>query len=86
MVLDASDLNLVTDHDELRERYARQHGVAAGYLPSDLDGLDDWGEAGTRAGQYRSDLAADEAALAVLDHGADADTAAGLAMEARRSS
>jgi fructose-1,6-bisphosphatase/inositol monophosphatase family enzyme len=32
-----------------------------------LDGLDDWGEAGTRAGQYRSDLAADEAALSVLD-------------------
>lgn len=27
----------------------------------------DWGLAGTRAGQYRSDLAADEAALAVLD-------------------
>jgi len=32
-----------------------------------LGGLDDWGLAGTRAGQYRSDLAADEAALAVLD-------------------
>lgn len=28
---------------------------------------DDWGPAGTRAGQYRSDLAADVAALAVLD-------------------
>ena len=27
---------------------------------------DDWGLAGTRPGQYRSDLAADEAALAVL--------------------
>lgn len=32
-----------------------------------LDGLPDWGSAGTRPGQYLSDLAADEAALAVLD-------------------
>jgi myo-inositol-1(or 4)-monophosphatase len=32
-----------------------------------LDGLDDWGDAGTRPGQYRSDLAADTAALAILD-------------------
>ncbi|MGE3621906.1 MAG: inositol monophosphatase [Acidimicrobiia bacterium] len=32
-----------------------------------LDRLDDWGLAGTRDGQYRSDLAADEAALAVLE-------------------
>jgi myo-inositol-1(or 4)-monophosphatase len=32
-----------------------------------LDGLADWGEAGTRTGQYRSDLAADAAALAVLE-------------------
>ena len=32
-----------------------------------LDDLDDWGLAGTRAGQYRSDLAADDACLAVLD-------------------
>ena len=32
-----------------------------------LDGLDDWGLAGTRSGQYRSDLAADDACLAVLD-------------------
>ena len=32
-----------------------------------LDVLDDWGLAGTRPGQYRSDLAADEAAVAVLD-------------------
>jgi fructose-1,6-bisphosphatase/inositol monophosphatase family enzyme len=31
-----------------------------------LDGLEDWGLAGTRAGQYRSDLAADAAALEVL--------------------
>jgi fructose-1,6-bisphosphatase/inositol monophosphatase family enzyme len=32
-----------------------------------LAGLGDWGPAGTRPGQYRSDLVADEAALAVLD-------------------
>lgn len=32
-----------------------------------LDGLDDWGPAGTRAGQYQSDLAADAAALEVLE-------------------
>lgn len=31
-----------------------------------LDDLDDWGLAGTRSGQYRSDLAADEVCLAVL--------------------
>ena len=31
-----------------------------------LGGIDDWGPAGTRDGQYRSDLAADDAALAVL--------------------
>lgn len=32
-----------------------------------LDRLDDWGLAGTRAGQYRTDLAADDVAIAVLD-------------------
>lgn len=32
-----------------------------------LDALADWGDAGTRDGQYLSDLAADEAALAVLE-------------------
>jgi myo-inositol-1(or 4)-monophosphatase len=32
-----------------------------------LAGLNDWGLAGTREGQYRSDLAADAAAVAVLD-------------------
>jgi len=32
-----------------------------------LGDLDDWGLAGTRVGQYRSDLAADAAALAVLE-------------------
>ena len=31
-----------------------------------VGGLDDWGLAGTRAGQYKSDLAADQAALDVL--------------------
>jgi myo-inositol-1(or 4)-monophosphatase len=33
-----------------------------------LDGLKDWGLAGRRPGQHHSDLAADAAALAVLDH------------------
>ena len=40
---------------------------AAAAVRRALDGLDDWGLAGTRSGQYRSDLAADEACLAVLD-------------------
>ena len=39
---------------------------AATVVHSALEGLDDWGLAGTRPGQYRSDLAADEAAVAVL--------------------
>ena len=39
---------------------------AASAVRSALDALGDWGAAGTRAGQYHSDLAADEAALAVL--------------------
>lgn len=34
-----------------------------------LDGLDDWGPSGAKAGQYLSDVAADAAALAVLDDG-----------------
>lgn len=34
---------------------------------SALDGLSDWGLAGTREGQYRSDLVADKAALEVLE-------------------
>jgi fructose-1,6-bisphosphatase/inositol monophosphatase family enzyme len=42
---------------------------AATAVADALGTLSDWGPAGTRAGQYRSDLAADEAALAVL-HGA----------------
>ena len=40
---------------------------AAAAVRKALDGLGDWGLAGTRSGQYRSDLAADEACLAVLD-------------------
>lgn len=40
---------------------------AATAVRTSLDALTDWGEAGTRAGQHLSDLAADEAALAVLD-------------------
>ena len=34
-----------------------------------LGSLDDWGLAGTRAGQHHSDLAADAAALEVLERG-----------------
>lgn len=40
---------------------------AADAVRGALDGLDDWGIAGTRSGQYLSDLAADEACLRVLD-------------------
>ena len=40
---------------------------AAAAVRGALDVLDDWGLAGTRPGQYRSDLAADEVAIAVLD-------------------
>jgi len=40
---------------------------AAAAIAEALGALDDWGLAGTRAGQYRSDLAADEAALRVFD-------------------
>lgn len=39
---------------------------AAKAVAAALGALDDWGLAGTRPGQYRSDLAADEAAVAVL--------------------
>lgn len=59
---------------------------AATAVADALDGLADWGPAGTRPGQYRSDIAADEAALDVLrraglgvlseetgPHGTDAD-------------
>lgn len=41
--------------------------AAADAVRAALDGLGDWGPAGTRPGQYRSDLAADQAARAVLD-------------------
>ncbi len=40
---------------------------AADAVRAALDGLGDWGPAGTRTGQYRSDLVADDACLAVLD-------------------
>src|SRR5688572_10431697 len=40
---------------------------AATAVRTALDQLSDWGDAGTRSGQYLSDLAADEAALAVLE-------------------
>jgi fructose-1,6-bisphosphatase/inositol monophosphatase family enzyme len=40
---------------------------AAAAVARVLGDLDDWGLAGTREGQYRSDLAADEAAVRVLD-------------------
>ncbi len=40
---------------------------AADAIADALEGADDWGLAGTRAGQYRSDLVADAAGLAVLE-------------------
>jgi myo-inositol-1(or 4)-monophosphatase len=40
--------------------------ATAAAIAAALDATDDWGLAGTRPGQYRSDLAADEAALGVL--------------------
>jgi myo-inositol-1(or 4)-monophosphatase len=42
------------------------HDVASAVREA-LDGLADWGSAGTRPGQHFSDLAADEVALAVLE-------------------
>jgi myo-inositol-1(or 4)-monophosphatase len=48
------------------ETLAVLHEVVSAVATS-LDGLDDWGLAGTRDGQYRSDLIADGAALAVID-------------------
>jgi len=41
--------------------------AAARAIRAALDELDDWGLAGTRPGQYHSDLRADEAAVGVLD-------------------
>ena len=43
--------------------------AATGAVRVALDGLEDWGPAGTRPGQYRLDLAADDAALRVLRGG-----------------
>ena len=40
---------------------------AAGAVEAALSTLDDWGPAGTKVGQYRSDLVADTAAVAVLE-------------------
>jgi fructose-1,6-bisphosphatase/inositol monophosphatase family enzyme len=51
----------VTD-DELREVLSETVAAVRGAL----DDLGDWGPAGTRPGQYRSDIVADEAALSVL--------------------
>jgi myo-inositol-1(or 4)-monophosphatase len=53
--------------DELRLLQILDEAVHA--VRGALDGLDDWGPAGTRPGQYRLDLAADAAALPIL-HGA----------------
>lgn len=53
------------------------HG-AADAVTSVLASLEDWGEAGTRPGQYLSDLAADAAAVGVL-------TAAGLGVLSEES-
>lgn len=41
--------------------------AAAAAVADGLRGLEDWGPSGTRTGQYRSDLVADEAALSVID-------------------
>jgi myo-inositol-1(or 4)-monophosphatase len=41
-------------------------GAAADAVAAALGSLDDWGPAGTRPGQYRSDIAADEAAIGIL--------------------
>ncbi len=42
-------------------------GEAAAAVAAALEGLDDWGPSGLRAGQYRSDVLADTAVLSVLD-------------------
>ncbi|MGH9056022.1 MAG: inositol monophosphatase family protein [Acidimicrobiales bacterium] len=51
---------------DARDVLAVLHEVVTAVAGS-LAGLDDWGLAGTRKGQYRSDLVADEAALAVIE-------------------
>ncbi len=53
--------------DEVRLFEVLDDAVAA--VRTALDELEDWGPAGTRPGQYRLDLAADDAALPIL-HGA----------------
>jgi len=53
--------------DEVRLFEVLDDAVAA--VRSALDELEDWGPAGTKPGQYRLDLAADDAALPIL-HGA----------------
>lgn len=50
--------------DEVRLLQILDEAVQA--VRSALDGLEDWGPAGTRPGQYRLDLAADAAALPIL--------------------
>lgn len=62
--------------DEIRIRSALRE--AADAVRSTLDDLDDWGPAGTKAGQYLSDLAADEVAVRIL-------TAAGLGVVSEES-
>jgi myo-inositol-1(or 4)-monophosphatase len=52
----------VGDDELLKTLHAAATAVAQA-----LEELTDWGLAGTRPGQYRSDLAADAAAIAVLD-------------------
>ena len=50
--------------DEALQEVLRETAAA---VRTALDALEDWGPAGTRPGQYRSDLAADEVAVAVLE-------------------
>lgn len=49
------------------ERIAGILDEAAAAIAEALAATEDWGDAGTRPGQYRSDLAADAAVVAVLD-------------------
>ena len=56
-----------TDGPALHEPARRRRPTPS---PTALGGLDDWGLAGTRAGQYRSDLAADAAAARACSTGA----------------
>ncbi len=58
----------VTYHDEKMKPsdVLQVLGAAASAVKKALEGLSDWGLAGTREGQYRSDLVADAAAIEVL--------------------